>query len=139
MFAYGKASTKELLTVDEKLQKVFYKVLELGIVDISILQGVRSKEEQNLYYLHGKSKVKWPDSKHNTKKKSDKSQAVDACPYINGKASFNNMHCCFLAGIIFAVAASMGIKIRWGGNWNMDHEPITGQEFQDLVHYEIYT
>ena len=46
------------------------------------------------------------------------------------------MHCCVLAGIILTCAVKRGIKIRWGGNWDMDSEPITDQDFQDLVHYE---
>jgi hypothetical protein len=31
----------------------------------------------------------------------------------------------------------VGVMIRWGGNWDMDGEPITDQDFQDLVHFEL--
>lgn len=31
----------------------------------------------------------------------------------------------------------LGIDIRWGGNWDMDGEPVTDQNFQDLVHFEL--
>jgi len=37
---------------------------------------------------------------------------------------------------MLAAAALAKVKIRWGGNWDMDGEPVTDQEFQDLVHYE---
>jgi hypothetical protein len=62
---------------------------------------------------------------------------MDLVPIINGKASWNKLHCCILAGMVQAAAIEItGKKLRWGGNWDMDHEPITDQDFQDLVHFE---
>lgn len=65
------------------------------------------------------------------------SNAVDIAPYVDGHISWNEYHCCYVAGIVMAIAKLKGIKIRWGGNWDMDSEPVTDQDFQDLVHYEI--
>jgi peptidoglycan L-alanyl-D-glutamate endopeptidase CwlK len=31
----------------------------------------------------------------------------------------------------------LGVKLRWGGNWDRDGEPVTDQDFQDLVHFEL--
>ena len=134
MFKYGKASQKRLDTCDATMQLVLNKALAKGIMDITIVQGHRGKEEQNEYYYADpqKSRVKWPDGKHNRVP----SDAIDAAPFINGKISWNNLHCCVLAGIILATGEELGVKIRWGGNWDMDSEPITDQDFQDLVHYE---
>ena len=77
--------------------------------------------------------MKWPDGKHNKMP----SEAVDVVPYINGKASWDKLHCCVLAGIVLACAVRLGESVRWGGNWDMDGEPITDQDFQDLVHFEL--
>jgi peptidoglycan L-alanyl-D-glutamate endopeptidase CwlK len=137
LYTYGRISRSRLETVDPLLQEVFQRALNLGLIDITILQGVRSRQLQDQYYREGKSKVRWPNSKHNVKTPEEKSKAVDAGPYVEGKASYAHTHCCYLAGIVQAVARSMGVEIRWGGNWDMDGEPITDQDFQDLVHYEL--
>jgi len=34
------------------------------------------------------------------------------------------------------VGKMLEVDLRWGGNWDMDGEPITDQDFQDLVHFE---
>lgn len=132
-FNFGKISQMKLYTVHPDLEIIMEDALDTGIMDFSIIEGHRGRTKQNRYYDLGKSKVKFPDGKHN----EEPSQAVDAAPFINGKVSWNKLHCCVLAGIILACAAKRGIKIRWGGNWDMDNEPITDQDFQDLVHYEL--
>ena len=96
-------------------------------------QGYRDRETQDKYYNEDKSKVKHPGSKHNKKP----SQAVDLVPWIVDHLSYNKAHCCVLAGIVLTCAKKLGIGIRWGGNWDMDSEPITDQDFQDLVHFEL--
>ena len=132
-FKYGYNSEQNLNTCDDRLVLVFRRALELGLMDISIIQGRRGKSEQNRYFTLGKSQVQWPNSKHNP----IPSRAVDAAPYIDGKVSWVKEHCIYLAGIVLAVAKYEGIRMRWGGNWDCDSEPITDQNFQDLVHYEL--
>lgn len=132
-FYYGQQSKKNLGSVCPELQVVFERALSLGLIDISVIQGGRGKAEQNIYFKLEKSRVEWPYSKHN----KIPSQALDAAPYVNGKASADWRHCIYLAGLVTGIGASMGIKIRWGGNWDMDGEPITDQDFQDLWHYEV--
>lgn len=132
-FRFGTTSQRKLYTVHPDLEILMEDALDTGIMDFSIVEGHRGKAEQNRYFDLGKSRVKFPDGKHNKKP----SRAVDAVPFIKGKVSWNRFHCCVLAGIILACAVKRGIKLRWGGNWNMDSEPITDQDFQDLVHYEL--
>ena len=132
-FRFGKTSQMKLYTIHPDLEIIMEDALDTGIMDFSIIEGHRGEIEQNRYYRLGKSRVKFPDGKHNKKP----SGAVDAAPYINGKVSWNKLHCCVLAGIILACAAKREIKLRWGGNWDMDSEPITDQDFQDLVHFEL--
>ena len=134
---YGKSSQEKLETVDGKLQAVFREALKLDLIDITIVQGVRGEEEQNRYYLHGRSKVKWPEGKHNVEKEGDKAHAVDAVPYVNGIATWDTEQCTFLAGIVMAVAEKMGVKIRWGGCWSGDPADIGNQDFEDLAHFEL--
>jgi len=131
-FIFGEKSQKKLHLLSYKLQQVLREVLSLGIMDFSIIETFRDEETQNKAFEEGKSKVNWPNSKHNL----HPAEAADCVPYINGEISWNQFHCCVLAGIILAIAEKLGVEIRWGGNWDRDEEPITDQDFQDLVHFE---
>ena len=132
-YSFGVQSSINLEQCCFDLQYVMNNAIAMDLMDFSITEGYRGKARQNRFFDIGKSRVKWPDGKHN----SIPSKAVDAVPYINNKSSYNKLHCCVLAGIILATAKKLGIEIRWGGNWDQDGEPVTDQGFQDLVHYEV--
>ena len=103
---FGKRSKEHLRGVDAKLQNVLNEVVKY--FDITIIEGLRSQERQNELVAQGKSKTKF--GKHVDGK------AVDIAPYpIDWKAR-DDFH--YLGGFVLATAASMGIKIRWGGDWN---------------------
>jgi peptidoglycan L-alanyl-D-glutamate endopeptidase CwlK len=137
MFHFGSRSALCLGTCDNRLVHIFHAAIDTGLIDISILEGRRGKVLQDEYFAAGRSKVQWPDSKHNVIDPDDLSKAVDAAPFVSGKVSFDKGHCIFMAGVVLACAARMGIRVRWGGNWDMDGEPITDQDFNDLVHFEL--
>ena len=136
MAQWGDKSQKELDTVHPDIRRVFDRALSFGLIDISIVEGRRSKLKQNEYFYAKKSKVMWPKGKHNVQNPEDLANAVDAAPFINGQISWRKEHCIYLAGIVLASAKIEGVNIRWGGNWDQDGEPITDQDFQDLVHFE---
>lgn len=136
IYRWGIKSNRILAFADPDIVRVFNRALSLGLMDITIIQSIRERDEQDEYFKAGKSRVKWPHSKHNILNPFDKALALDAAPYVNGKASDNYNHCVYLAGIILAVAKIEKVSMRWGGNWDMDGEPITDQDFQDLWHYE---
>jgi peptidoglycan L-alanyl-D-glutamate endopeptidase CwlK len=127
---YNQTSINRLSTCHQDLQKVFYKVLD--IIDHSIIEGHREQEAQDKYFKEGKSEKPWPEGKHN----GVPSDAVDAAPFYHGEISWDKRHCLYFAGIVIGVANMMGIRIRWGGDWDRDQEPVTDQDFQDLVHFE---
>jgi len=134
-YRFGRNSILHIENLESGLAYVAREAMAYGIMDFAIIESHRKKEVQDSYFHTSpqKTKVKWPNSKHN----SMPAKAFDAVPYINGKISWNKLHCCVLAGIIQAAAAKLGIAIRWGGNWDMDGEPVTDQDFQDLVHFEV--
>ena len=131
-YYFGMQSRLKRIQLSYNLRWVSREALALGLMDFAVICTHRNKQDQNLAFYADKSKVKWPNGKHN----SLPAKAMDCVPYINGKASWNKLHCCVLAGIMLAVAKKLGIPLRWGGNWDMDGEPITDQDFQDLVHFE---
>jgi peptidoglycan L-alanyl-D-glutamate endopeptidase CwlK len=39
-------------------------------------------------------------------------------------------------GFVLGVAQGLGIRIRWGGDWN-NNRYLNDQQFNDLVHFEL--
>ena len=134
-FNFGDRSENNLVTCNMALQHIAKQALAYGLMDFAIIEGYRSDILQHEYFIEDKSKLDAgdPRAKHNQKP----SLAFDAVPWIHGQPSWKTVHCCYLAGVIQAAAVKVGEPVRWGGNWDMDGEPITDQQFQDLVHYEI--
>jgi hypothetical protein len=134
-YGLGKKSAHWLETAHSDWGDVVRLALRWGIIDFSVTESHRVKGRQNRLYILKKSRVKWPRSKHN----SLPSEAIDLVPWVNGAGSYDRAHCLVLAGVILAAAAVLGVVVRWGGNWDMDGEPVTDQDFQDLVHFEKHT
>jgi hypothetical protein len=113
---------------DARLQKVFMRVIQK--FDNTIITGYRNKEEQEAHFRAGRSQVRYPNSKHNTKP----SIAIDVAPYPidwEDRERFT-----YFAGYVLGVADSMGIKLRWGGDWDRDTQ-VKDNGFDDLLHFEI--
>ena len=125
---FGKKSRERLKTCDEKLQKVFNEVIKH--VDCSVLEGHRSKDRQNKLYEEGKTKVKYPNGRHNRQPSS----AVDVTPYpVDWKDRERQT---LFAGFVIGVASQMGIKLRWGGDWDQDFQ-VVDNRFDDFPHFEL--
>lgn len=125
---FGEASLTKLATCDERLQRLFHEVIRH--FDIRIIQGHRGQLEQDGYFDEGKSKLRWPLSKHNQRP----SLAVDVAPYPIDWENTNRFF--YLAGLVEGTAEMMGIPIRWGGDWDSDKD-FSDQRFNDLPHFEI--
>jgi peptidoglycan L-alanyl-D-glutamate endopeptidase CwlK len=132
MFTFGQQSKARLSSCRQEMQDIAFRALAWNVIDFACVEGHRGQEMQNLFFETGKSRVKFPNGKHNT----TPSDAMDLVPVVNKKLSWNVNHCLVLAGVVLAAAASLGYRVRWGGNWDMDGEPVTDQDFQDLVHFE---
>jgi peptidoglycan LD-endopeptidase CwlK len=131
MPSFSATSAGRLATCHPVLQHLFCEVIKH--FDCAILEGHRDRATQNEYFRTGKSRLPWPQGKHC----SEPSLAIDAAPYHQGRASYDPRHCLHFAGFVLGIANQMGIKIRWGGDWDGDNEPVTDQDFQDLVHFEL--
>jgi peptidoglycan L-alanyl-D-glutamate endopeptidase CwlK len=134
---YSRRSLDILETCDRRIQQVFHAVLKTGLIDLAIIEGRRARDRQDKLFAEGKSRVQWPNSKHNVITPGKLSMAVDAAPFVDGDVSWRAEHCIFAAGVVLATAHRLMVPLRWGGNWDMDREPVTDQDFQDLVHYEL--
>ena len=125
---FGKTSKKRLNTCDTSLQDLFNEVVRY--FDCSVLIGHRGEKEQNEAFDKGNSQVRWPDGKHN----SNPSTAIDIAPYPidwDDRERFT-----YFAGFVMGIAASQGISLRWGGDWDSDND-LSDNNFDDLVHFEL--
>jgi len=132
--SFGKTSRRRLKTCHPDLQRVFKRVVKEH--DCTIICGRRGRNAQELAYANGKSKVQWPNSRHNAEA-PELSEAVDAAPYVSGKGViWEERACAFFASKVLDVAKEEGVELRWGGDWDGDGD-LTDQNFNDLVHFEL--
>ena len=138
MWKYGKSSRKKRDSCHPDLIEVMDSGLELSPVDIAIVWGWRGREVQDGMFRMGASKVKWPKSKHNhTEKDVPASLAFDFGPWVRGEIPWNDTHIfAVVAGVFMTVAKEKGIRLRWGGDWNMNGL-TTDQTFMDWGHLEL--
>ena len=125
---FGKRSKNALHSCDERLIKVFDEVIKT--VDCSVLEGHRGQSKQDKYYEEGKSKVKYPSGRHNKLP----SMACDVVPYPidwDDRERFT-----LFAGFVLGIAKSMGINLRWGGDWDQDWT-VKDNKFDDFPHFEL--
>ena len=124
MYKFGKRSKQRLKGVDSKLVNVLNELIK--IMDVTIIEGVRSKERQEQLLAQGKTKTRF--SKH------IEGKAVDLAPYPIKWDDREMFH--YMGGMLRGIGQSMGLKIRWGGDWDSDGE-VKDNGFDDLVHVEI--
>ena len=124
MAKYGKRSRKRLEGIDEKLLKVLNELIK--IMDVTVLEGLRSQERHDMLVSEGKSKTR--HSKH------IQGRAVDIAPYPVDWEDRERFH--YMGGMLRGIALSLGEKVRWGGDWDSDGE-IKDNNFDDLVHVEL--
>lgn len=139
MYEFGERSLSLINQCDKRIQNICVNVIQY--VDFTVLEGHRDEKKQNEMFATKKSKLKWPDSKHN----SMPSLAIDIAPWpiiwpgeIERPQSIVKDYGRFyyLAGIFKAIAYSLGTPVRWGGDWNNNND-FTDQSFDDLPHFEI--
>jgi hypothetical protein len=131
MPAFGKASQERLATCHPDLVRLFNEVVK--IYDCTVTCGHRGKEAQDEAVRIGTSKAAWPNGPHN----SSPSRAVDVLPYPFDPRDWEDLRRFYqFSGVVLATAARLGIKIRWGGDWNGDLQ-FRDNKWNDLPHYEL--
>jgi peptidoglycan L-alanyl-D-glutamate endopeptidase CwlK len=125
---FGARSLEALEYVEPRLRLVLDEAIRFW--DFSVLEGFRGPERQDELFTQGATKVRWPNSAHN----SLPSRAVDIAPYpIDWEDTERFVQ---LAGAILTIARQFGIELRWGGDWDRDGR-MSDERFRDLVHFEM--
>ena len=132
----GAASNAKLDTCHTDLQRLIRKVAER--VNLTVLCGHRTEDEQNEAVRTKNSRTPWPNSRHN----SFPSEAVDVWPYVPvAKIDWKDIPSgARLMGYIQAVADEMGIEIELGMDWDMDWRSAgfdPGENFYDGPHIQL--
>lgn len=118
MVHLGSTSKQRLSTIKPELQKVCLKAFETVPFDVTILEGIRTKERQKQLVAEGRSQTM--NSRHLT------GDAVDIAPYpIDWKdvARFKT-----LSEHMKAASKELNIPIEWGGDW---------KSLVDCPHYQL--
>lgn len=117
-YNFGAQSVRNMRGLDKDLQKVLFATLDLGVMDFSVISGLRTQAEQDELYAIGRTKpgekVTWTrNSRHLT------GEAVDIAPYpIDWK---DEQRFAFLAGLMMGQAARLGVDLEWGYHlWGKD-------------------
>ena len=134
MRKWGSRSLVVRASLDSRLIKIVDTLLA-DVADVSLVSGHRSEKEQNELFRQKKSKLEYPQSKHN----AYPSLAVDLQPYpyptyepqLWGSLGY-------IAAHAIRIGAGQGVHLRWGGDWDQDGA-LTDQTFDDLFHLEIVT
>lgn len=128
---------QQLSEVDSELSAIVVEAEK--IVPLMVIEGHRGKEAQDLAYDTGKSKLKWPEGKHNKLP----SLAVDLAPtyYEKGtKIDWNDVVAFGrIMGVIQCLAFQRGVKVRFGLDWDGDFRTAgrdPGETFLDAPHVE---
>ena len=126
MAGFSAGSIVRLNECHPLLQRLMKSVIKS--IDFSVICGYRGEKEQDEAYQSGHSKLRWPQSKHN----SNPSMAVDIVPYPidwNNLAAFHLLsdevkHCWEQ----IPESERDGYELSWGGDW---------KGFKDYPHYEL--
>jgi peptidoglycan L-alanyl-D-glutamate endopeptidase CwlK len=135
-YFFSQKSKSLLSSCHPDLQKIFNEVIKDR--DCKILVGYRGKEDQDRAVAEGKSKVNFPNGKHNKMP----SMAIDVTPFLREKpVDLNDIpRHIYFGGYVMAVAdmlyesGEISHKVRWGGDWDGDLNPEDGWDF---VHFEL--
>lgn len=137
---FGAKSLGLLQSAHPDLITLFSAVVE--VYDCTILETHRTAARQAELVAADKSQT------FNSKHLAYPSLAVDVVPYpvewpdkLPATASAKEKiqawgRLYVFAGVVFATAHRLGIKVRWGGAWETGMDP-RGNGFQDLAHWEL--
>lgn len=128
---FSQRSLKHLNECDDRLIKIANATIKR--IDFTVIDGARTEEEAKANQAKGTS---WTNkSKHCRKPKS---YAFDFIPYPfkgwNNLEEFEKV-----AKVLKEEALKLGIKVRWGGDWNMNgkYDDEIARGSYDGGHFEL--
>ncbi len=138
-FSLSARSLKRLNGVHPDLRRVIQRAILKSDQDFAVLEGVRTPERQKHLYAQGRTrpgpKVTWTlNSRHFINRDTGFGHAVDLVPYPVDWTDPKKFDA--ISRAMFAAADELGVKIRWGADWDRDGKPRERGE-SDSPHFEL--
>ena len=146
MYSFSAKSADRLNTCHPDIRLIMEELI--NIYDCSILEGLRTTEQQQAYFKDGKSTLDGVNqlSKHQDDG-SGLSRAIDVMPYKKGTNAFSgdekdHRRFYFMMGLVRAISerllkeGKIIHKVRFGLDWDSD-DVYTDQNFDDMPHFEL--
>lgn len=108
-FSLGARSLSRLQGVHPDLVKVVQRAIQLTPVDFTVLEGLRTLEQQKKYLAEGKSLT--------LKSRHLDGHAVDLAPFVSGAVSWEWQYFHQIAAAMKRAATELEIPLEWGGDW----------------------
>ena len=118
IWVFSDRSASNLVGVKGALVNVAIKALGWSYVDFAVTDGVRTIEEQRALVACGASRTM--DSKHLT------GDAIDLVPFVGDKLRWELPVICTMAAAVRSAAVDLGVKLRWGGAWDIEFTATIG-------------
>lgn len=115
MFNFGTASEAHLVGVHPDLVRIARHAIAVSTQDFTVLEGLRSIEQQRINVAKGVSKTM--DSKH-LKQTDGFGHAVDLVPVLGGKPRWEWPLIYPVALAMHNAAMAENVNLRWGGVWD---------------------
>ncbi len=131
-------SLSRLEGVHPDLVRIVKRAIEITRQDFSVLEGVRTPERQAELYAQGRSKpgqiVTWMMTSNHFKQADGYGHAVDLVPYPLDWSDLKAFDTIAMA--MFDAADELGLKIRWGADWDQDGN-LREKGESDSPHFEL--
>ena len=125
MYKLGSRSRERLHGIDADLIEVVELALTISPIDFGVPEfgGLRTEQDQRALYTKGASKCDGITNKsyHQT------GRDFDIYAYVDGKASWDELHLTTCAVAIMQAANTLGVALEWGGLW---------RGFKDMPHFQ---
>lgn len=137
-YKLGFRSRQKLEGVHPKLIAVIERAIAISSQDFMVICGVRTKAEQQALYDQGRKTagpiVTWTLNSRHLPASDGFGHAVDLVPFPvdwNDTKKFDA-----IADAMFAAAKELGVKLRWGADWDSDGNKRERGE-SDSPHFEL--
>jgi peptidoglycan L-alanyl-D-glutamate endopeptidase CwlK len=125
--------------VHPDLVAVVKRAIEITEQDFVVIEGLRTQSRQDELWAQGRSKpgpiVTWTKDASSHGVGSDGyGHAVDMCPAPVDWSDLKKFDA--IADAMFTSATELGVKLRWGADWDMDGLPRERGE-SDSPHFEL--
>lgn len=140
-YALGARSLARLDGVHPDLVRVIKLAISLSPIDFAVIEGLRTDARQAELYAQGRTKpgpkVTWTLASRHKRQPSGYGEAVDLAPFIAGAIDWTaGKNFDAIADAMFKAADQLGVKLRWGADWNQNGKPRERGE-SDSPHWEL--